>query len=192
MGLIGKVIGAAVVTVAAGAAVAADLLKSKDKKLLELDLEFKEYEHRYELERERLLEKIGRGDRRAEKRLRELDHRYELHRIEYESERKKLLPQKSSRANIDVSEHSNRDKILADSAGEHEIHIDTHEEVKDATEEEIKNVTCPLCNKSISQEAKFCSYCGYEIKTEAVTYCSHCGARLEPDSMFCSMCGHTV
>lgn len=56
---------------------------------------------------------------------------------------------------------------------------------------ETKN--CPKCNSIIDKNARFCSYCGFDIESKNVVHdiikCSSCGAELKTDSKFCMECG---
>ena len=52
--------------------------------------------------------------------------------------------------------------------------------------------TCPKCNASVIDTAKFCNKCGHNFQTNENIFCTECGARLQPDSAFCVECGATV
>ena len=58
--------------------------------------------------------------------------------------------------------------------------------------------TCPNCNASVIDTAKFCHKCRFNIKkyedeqASAVLYCTECGAELQPDASFCTECGADV
>ena len=48
-------------------------------------------------------------------------------------------------------------------------------------------ITCPECGQSISDKAKICVHCGFELNNTKV--CSECGSALESDDKFCKVCG---
>ena len=52
--------------------------------------------------------------------------------------------------------------------------------------------TCPKCNASVIDTAKFCNKCGHNFQTNENIFCTECGAKLQPDSAFCVECGATV
>lgn len=58
--------------------------------------------------------------------------------------------------------------------------------------------TCPKCQASVSDTAKFCNKCGFNIKkyeeenTEAGMFCEECGAKIPSDSAFCPECGFNL
>lgn len=55
--------------------------------------------------------------------------------------------------------------------------------------------TCPNCNASVIDTAKFCHKCRFNIKkyedeqASAPLYCTECGSELQPDASFCTECG---
>ena len=44
---------------------------------------------------------------------------------------------------------------------------------------------CFHCGKTVSDEARFCKYCGTRLRRT----CAACGAVLDDDARFCSVCG---
>ena len=58
--------------------------------------------------------------------------------------------------------------------------------------------TCPNCNASVPDEAKFCPKCRFNIKKyedekqNKVLYCIECGAKISNDASFCIECGADV
>ncbi len=46
---------------------------------------------------------------------------------------------------------------------------------------------CPNCKKELSDQSKFCGYCGVSIRQRG--YCTVCGAALTAGSLFCPACG---
>ena len=52
--------------------------------------------------------------------------------------------------------------------------------------------TCPKCNASVIDTAKFCNKCGYNFQANENLFCTECGARLQPDSAFCVECGAAI
>ncbi len=59
----------------------------------------------------------------------------------------------------------------------------------DSAVREVKH-PCPGCGKHVSDDSKFCNYCGQQqiIFSE----CDKCGKNIDPDAKFCSGCGHPV
>ena len=61
---------------------------------------------------------------------------------------------------------------------------------------EDTSLKCTNCGKSISDNAKFCSGCGSEIKTSNSDnkdfQCPYCNEMIYSDSKFCSECGSTL
>ena len=57
-------------------------------------------------------------------------------------------------------------------------------------------MVCPDCSANIADGARFCKYCGCNLKdhkeSSAVAFCSECGARLDSDSRHCAECGAAV
>lgn len=52
---------------------------------------------------------------------------------------------------------------------------------------------CPYCNKNIVSSAKFCHYCGKEIKeVKTLKHCIECGNKVKVTSKFCSSCGYEL
>lgn len=58
---------------------------------------------------------------------------------------------------------------------------------------------CPQCNANISDTAKFCPMCGYNIKKyeeennkKNKTFCQECGTELEKETLFCTECGSKI
>ena len=52
---------------------------------------------------------------------------------------------------------------------------------------------CPSCNNDISEEAKFCPYCGKPVPENAgERFCPNCGSRIEGDPSFCPSCGENL
>ena len=55
--------------------------------------------------------------------------------------------------------------------------------------------TCPNCNQPVSDTAKFCGKCGFNIKkheeenTIQNRFCTECGAKISSDLAFCTECG---
>ncbi len=54
-------------------------------------------------------------------------------------------------------------------------------------EEKIALITCPECGQSVSDKAKICVHCGFELNNTKI--CSECGSALESDDKFCIVCG---
>ena len=58
--------------------------------------------------------------------------------------------------------------------------------------------TCPNCNASVIDTAKFCHKCRFNIKkyedekSSEVLYCTECGAELQADASFCTECGADI
>jgi membrane protease subunit (stomatin/prohibitin family) len=48
--------------------------------------------------------------------------------------------------------------------------------------------SCPDCKQQISQDARFCPYCGHQILV--FSQCEECGKNLPPTARFCVRCGH--
>ena len=46
---------------------------------------------------------------------------------------------------------------------------------------------CEKCGKQISQDAKFCAFCGVAVLSKKV--CPTCGQGVEPNMLYCSSCG---
>ena len=44
---------------------------------------------------------------------------------------------------------------------------------------------CIHCGKSVSDEARFCKFCGTRLRRT----CAACGAALDEDARFCASCG---
>ncbi len=53
-----------------------------------------------------------------------------------------------------------------------------------------EKTTCPDCNNTISEDARFCPYCGHQQLI--LSRCTHCHKNLVPNAKFCSKCGHPV
>ena len=58
---------------------------------------------------------------------------------------------------------------------------------------------CPKCNHEISDNAKFCSECGTNIKEyleklekEKYIKCPNCAKKIEKDASFCKYCGNKI
>lgn len=60
---------------------------------------------------------------------------------------------------------------------------------------------CPHCDKQISDDSKFCMFCGGEIVKEEPKEeieetisikCSKCGAEVRKDALFCPVCGNKL
>ena len=64
----------------------------------------------------------------------------------------------------------------------------------------MASITCPSCNASLPDDAKFCLQCGTPVpvapleppKAEKPTNCIKCGAALPEDAKFCLQCGTAV
>ena len=58
--------------------------------------------------------------------------------------------------------------------------------------------TCPKCQLVVSDTAKFCRKCGFNIKkyeeesTVQECYCTECGEKIPADSVFCPECGTSI
>lgn len=52
---------------------------------------------------------------------------------------------------------------------------------------------CPSCNNDISEEAKFCPYCGKPVPENAgERFCPNCGSKIDGDPSFCPSCGENL
>lgn len=51
-------------------------------------------------------------------------------------------------------------------------------------------ITCPQCNKELSDDAKFCDGCGAKI--EETIFCSNCGQQTSTEFAFCQNCGASL
>ncbi len=181
MGLLEKVVlTAGAVAVAGGAAAA--LLKSSDKKLHELDVDWKETEHSYICEREKLAIKAARGDKRAARKLSELDLSHEIEKMEYEEQRRRLVEKINKKSKSKSGKEKVEVKELVEESPEAKI-----------TEKTRERASCHFCGKIIAAETKFCSHCGNRIaEDDEVLYCSNCGSEVDDETVFCSSCGHKV
>lgn len=54
--------------------------------------------------------------------------------------------------------------------------------------------TCPQCNHSIADNAKFCSNCGAKVEKveQKPKFCTECGHKNANDAKFCSGCGNKI
>ena len=58
--------------------------------------------------------------------------------------------------------------------------------------------SCPNCNASVNDTAKFCNKCGFNIKKHeeensgAIMFCEECGAKMISGSVFCEECGFKI
>lgn len=50
-------------------------------------------------------------------------------------------------------------------------------------------IQCPNCGESVSDKAKSCVHCGYELHLEEKKYCPECGQELEDNVTVCFKCG---
>lgn len=53
-------------------------------------------------------------------------------------------------------------------------------------------IQCPNCGQNVSDKAKKCIHCGYELIPPEKKNCSECGAELEDDATVCPSCGCPV
>lgn len=53
-------------------------------------------------------------------------------------------------------------------------------------------IQCPNCGESISDKAKRCIHCAFELIPEEKIFCSECGAELEKGETVCHKCGCPV
>ncbi|HUW93391.1 MAG TPA: zinc ribbon domain-containing protein [Bacteroidales bacterium] len=58
-------------------------------------------------------------------------------------------------------------------------------------------IKCPSCQRDVSDDVRFCKYCGFEIVTEKkqnepVIQCPKCIKDIPGNSKFCSYCGHQL
>ncbi|MBE6949022.1 MAG: zinc ribbon domain-containing protein [Ruminococcaceae bacterium] len=51
-------------------------------------------------------------------------------------------------------------------------------------------ITCPKCNKELSEGAKFCDNCGTQV-FETI-FCSNCGTQTSTEFAFCQSCGASI
>ena len=181
MGIFDKV-AIAVGALAGAATIASEVLKNKEKKLRDLDMDFEEYSFEYKQKRAVLAEKASRGDKRAAKKLEELDHEFRMEKMEYEAERKKYLPKEK------------KDKAAKKAEDTTDKTITSSEESKPSVDKkDVEKKHCGCCGKGIAFDAKFCPYCGNKTEeADEELYCSNCGAEITSDSVFCSSCGHKI
>nr|WP_027871432.1 zinc ribbon domain-containing protein [[Eubacterium] cellulosolvens] len=53
-------------------------------------------------------------------------------------------------------------------------------------------IQCPNCGDTISDKAKTCVHCGYELQPAEKRHCSECGQELEDNATVCPKCGCPV
>lgn len=53
-------------------------------------------------------------------------------------------------------------------------------------------IQCPNCGENVSDKARKCIHCGYELMPPEKKYCAECGAELEEDATVCPSCGCPV
>ena len=215
MGILDKVIGLA--GVAAGGIIAAtSLLGNKEKKLAALETEFAETTRVYQEEKCRLMEKIKKGKRSAERRLVEIEEAYAQEKSDYEIKRQKLLPKKTQEdLNREAAEREHRMRMeelnakhalemekleLKLALGEGENTDDNSEQYSpqpielpfDLRPLEIKNsfssATAPQSNNNCASNEVKCSNCGTSLPSEA-QFCSFCGCEVVKPKKFCIKCG---
>lgn len=51
-------------------------------------------------------------------------------------------------------------------------------------------ITCPKCNKELSDDTKFCDSCGAKIYE--TIFCPNCGERTSTEFAFCQNCGTAI
>tara|TARA_Y100001934_G_C12005237_1_gene609568 strand:- start:197 stop:667 length:471 start_codon:yes stop_codon:yes gene_type:complete len=51
------------------------------------------------------------------------------------------------------------------------------------------HITCQNCNEPLSNDAKFCGGCGFEV--QKVLVCLGCGENRDTEAQFCYKCGHS-
>lgn len=56
--------------------------------------------------------------------------------------------------------------------------------------QELKGfVKCPFCQKYISRETAYCTYCGGRIAPDDVVQCPNCNSFVKKNQLFCQKCG---
>jgi len=50
-----------------------------------------------------------------------------------------------------------------------------------------QGVKCEHCDATLEANQRFCSKCGWAVKSQS---CPSCGKKIRADDLFCSSCGH--
>lgn len=217
MDILGKVLGATGVIVG-GAIAASKLLGNNEKKLKELEIEFRETTKEYQKRKAKLQDKANKGYKSASRALQDLEDQYHLAKIDYENRKNRLLPKKSKMEIEQENKEFDQRLEIEKAKAFHEMDIEktktiydlelerdkTYHDmgmVKDKSHHEMEmekielaanmGVASVIFNSKTNDDSNLkCLNCGNEI-AEGAKFCGVCGKPVN-QKRFCTNCGTSL
>ena len=163
------------ITTSVGNAISNKLVAKGEEDLKQLEIVYEREKQEHLRKKDKLENKIQKGDKRAIKKLKKIENEFKIQTIEYEGNKNVILakqPKLEERLKSRPNEAKN---------------VHCQEIVASNRMENMLYIKCKNCGQESSKGVKYCSNCGTEI-TDKI-FCASCGAELNTNANFCPNCG---